>query len=66
MATFEVTVTYHFDTTYEVEADSYEQAEYKALEEATEWKPYSSVKGYTEDWYQVEVEPAHISGELED
>jgi hypothetical protein len=66
MATFEVTVTYHFDTTYEVEADSYEQAEYKAQEEATEWKPYSSVKGYTEDWYQVEIETAHIDGELED
>ena len=66
MATFEVTVTYHFDTTYEVEADTYEQAEYKALEEATEWKPYSSIKGYTEDWYQVEVEASHISGELDD
>lgn len=66
MATFEVTVTYHFDTTYEIEADSYEQAEYKAQEEATEWKPYSSTKGYTEDWYQIEIETAHIDGELED
>ena len=66
MATFEVTVTYHFDTTYEVEADSYEQAEYKALEDATEWKPYSSIKGYTHDWYQVEVEASHISGEIDE
>lgn len=66
MATFRGVVTYHFDTEYEVEAGSYEEAEQRALEEATEWLPYSSVKGYTDTWYQVEVEVYHEDGELDD
>lgn len=66
MARFRATVVYTFDTEYEVEAGSYEEAEARALEEATEWKPYSSEKGYTHDWYQVEVEVYHEDGELDD
>jgi hypothetical protein len=66
MATFTAVITYHFDTEYEVEAGSYEEAEQRALEEATEWLPYSSVKGYTHDWYQVEVEVSHLDGELDE
>jgi hypothetical protein len=56
MATFEVTVSFHFDTTYKVEAKSYEEAEELALAEAEEWKPYSSDKGVTYDWCSVDIE----------
>ena len=38
MARFRATIVYTFDTEYEVEAGSYEEAEARALEEATEWK----------------------------
>ena len=66
MATFDVTVSFHFDTEYQVEANSYEEAEELALAEAEEWKPYSSVKGYTHDWYAVEIEACTTNDELED
>lgn len=66
MATFTAVITYSFDAEYEIEAGSYEEAEQRALEEATEWKPYSSAKGYTDDWGQVEVETYHRDGELDD
>lgn len=66
MATFRVGVSFHFDTEYEVEATSYEEAEYKALSEAEEWKPYSSELGYTHDWYSVDIENVHTDDELDD
>ena len=66
MATFDVTVSFHFDTEYQVEANSYEEAEELALAEAEEWKPYSSVKGYTHDWYTVDIENCSTNDELED
>ena len=66
MATFTAVITYSFDTEYEIEAGSYEEAEQRALEEATEWLPYSSIKGYTDTWGQVEVGVDHIDGELDD
>ena len=66
MATFEVSISFHFDTTYEVEAKSYEEAEELAMAEAEEWKPYSSVKGYTHDWYAVDIEAATTNDELEE
>lgn len=64
MATFDVTISFHFDTEYQVEADSYEEAEELALAEAEEWKPYSSVKGYTHDWYSVDIESINTFDEL--
>ena len=66
MATFDVTVSFHFDTEYSVEANSYEEAEELALAEAEEWKPYSSEKGYTHDWYTVDIENCSTNDELED
>lgn len=66
MATFEVTVSFHFDTEYEVEADSYEEAEAEALRLAEEWKPYSSELGYTHDWYSVDIENVHTNDDLDD
>lgn len=66
MATFTVGVSFHFDTEYEVEADSYEEAEQKALTEAEEWKPYSSDLGYTHDWYSVEIDNVHTNDELDE
>lgn len=66
MAKFNVSVSFHFDTDYSVEADSYEEAEELALELAEEWKPYSSEKGYTDDWYATDIENVYTDDELED
>jgi hypothetical protein len=66
MAKFTVAVSFHFDDEYEVEADSYDEAEQLALEMAEEWKPYSSEKGYTDWWYSVDVEGIHTEDEAED
>jgi len=66
MATFTVVVSYHFDQEYEVEAGSYEEAEHEALLVADEWKPYSSEKGYTDNWYAVEIESIDTEDEVED
>lgn len=65
MARFDVTVSFHFDTEYEVEADSYEEAEQEALRLAEEWKPYSSELGYTHDWYSVDIDNCSTSDELD-
>ena len=66
MATFNVVLSYHFDHEYEVEADSYEEAEQKALDEGREWLPYSSEKGVTYDWYAVDIENCHTDDELDE
>jgi hypothetical protein len=66
MANFTVVLSFHFDHEYEVEADSYEDAEQKALELAEEWKPYSSDKGVTYDWYAVDIENCHTEDELDE
>lgn len=66
MANFNVSVSFHFDTDYNVEADSYEEAEQKALDLAEEWKPYSSEEGVTYDWYSVDIENVHTDEDLED
>ena len=66
MATFDVTVSFHFDTEFSVEADSYEEAEEKAMREAEQWKPYSSELGYTHDWYSVDIENVHTLDELDE
>lgn len=66
MATFDVLVSFHFDHEYEVEANSYEEAEEKALAEAQEWKPYSSELGYTHDWYSTEIEMINTNDELDE
>jgi hypothetical protein len=66
MATFDVTVSFHFDDEFRVEADSYEEAEREALELAEQWKPYSSDKGVTYDWYSVDIESVYTPEELED
>lgn len=66
MAKFTVAVSFHFDTEYEVEADSYTDAENEALNLAEEWKPYSSDKGVTYDWYSVDIEGVHTEDEVED
>ena len=66
MANFNGSVSFHFDTDYNVEADSYEEAEQKALELAEEWKPYSSEEGVTYDWYSVDIENVHTDDELDE
>lgn len=66
MANFNVVVSFHFDTEYDVEADSYEEAEAEALRQAEEWKPYSSELGYTHDWYAVDIENVHTDDELDE
>jgi hypothetical protein len=66
MATFNVVVSFFYDTDYTVEADSYEEAEQKALEEAEEWKPYSSDKGYTDFWHDVQIDNVHTHDELDE
>ena len=66
MATFTVVVSFHFDDEYQVEADSYDEAERLALEQAEEWKPYSSDKGVTYDWYATDIESVYTDDELED
>jgi hypothetical protein len=66
MANFNVSVSFHFDTDYSVEADSYEEAEQEALRLAEEWKPYSSELGYTHDWYSVDIENVHTDDELDE
>lgn len=66
MATFDVTVSFHFDTEYQVEADSYDEAEQKALALSQEWKPYSSELGYTHDWSTTDVESMNTFDELPD
>lgn len=66
MATFRVVVSFHFDDEYEVEASSYEEAEQLALSQAEEWKPYSSDKGVTYDWYSVDIENVFTDDELDD
>jgi hypothetical protein len=64
LATFDVTLSFHFDTEYQVEADSYEEAEQKALDLSQEWKPYSSELGYTHDWYSTDIESINTFDEL--
>ncbi len=66
MATFDVTVSFHFDDEYKVEADSYDEAERLALELAEQWKPYSSEQGVTYDWYSVDIENVYTEDELEE
>lgn len=66
MALFKVAVSFHFDDEYELNADSYEQAEQFALEMAEEWKPYSSDKGVTYDWYSVDIEGVHTDEDLDE
>jgi hypothetical protein len=66
MAKFNVVVSFFYDTDYEVEASDYEQAEQFALELAEEWKPYSSDKGYTEFWHDVQIESVTTDDELEE
>lgn len=66
MALFKVVVSFHFDDDYEVNADSYEDAERQALDLAEEWKPYSSDKGVTYDWYSVDIENVHTDGEFDE
>ena len=66
MATFDVTLSFHFDTEYTVEADSYEEAEEKALNQAQEWKPYSSELGYNHDSYSVDIDNVHTFDELDE
>lgn len=66
MATFDVAVSFHFDDEFTVEADSYEEAERLALELAEQWKPYSSEKGVTYDWYSVDIENVYTPEELEE
>jgi hypothetical protein len=66
MATFDVTLSFHFDTEYTVEAENYTEAEQLALELADEWKPYSSNKGVTYDWYSVDIENVHSFDELDE
>ncbi len=66
MATFDVTVSFHFDDEFRVEADSYDEAERLALELAEQWKPYSSEQGVTYDWYSVDIESVYTPEELEE
>ena len=66
MATFNVVVSFSYDTDYTIEADSYEEAEQLALEEAEEWKPYSSDKGYTDFWHDVQIESVTTDDELKE
>ncbi len=66
MATFDVTVSFHFDDEFRVEADSYDEAERLALELAEQWKPYSSEQGVTYDWYSVDIENVHTDDELDE
>ena len=66
MAKFNVVVSFFYDTDYEVEASDYEQAEQFALELAEEWKPYSSDKGYTEFWHDVQIESVTTDDELDE
>ena len=66
MATFDVTVSFHFDDEFRVEASDYEQAEQFALELAEQWKPYSSDKGVTYDWYSVDIENVYTDDDLEE
>ncbi len=66
MATFDVTVSFHFDDEFKVEADSYDEAERLALELAEQWKPYSSEQGVTYDWYSVDIESVYTPEELEE
>lgn len=57
MPAFEVEVIGHFSATIEVEADSYEEAESLAESEfERDYKPYSSVHGWTDSWGMTEVE----------
>jgi len=66
MALFKVSLSFHFDDEYEVNADSYDEAERLAIEMAEEWKPYSSEKGVTYDWYSVDVEGVYTDEELDE
>ncbi len=66
MATFDVTVSFHFDDEFRVEADSYDEAERLALELAEQWKPYSSEQGVTYDWYSVDIESVYTPEDLEE
>lgn len=66
MATFRVVVSFHFDDEYQVEASSYEEAEQEALALAEEWKPYSSDKGVTYDWYATDIESVYTDDELDE
>ena len=68
MATFEVEVIGHFSAVMTVEADSYEEAESLAEAEfERDYKPYSSVNGWTDAWGATEIEHSElVEGELED
>ena len=66
MANFRVVLSFHFDDEYNILADSYDEAEQLALELAEEWKPYSSEKGITHDWYSVDIESVYTPDDLEE
>jgi hypothetical protein len=55
MAKFTAVVTYTFDTEYEFEAENQEEAEQEASFLSREWLPYSSEKGYTDSWVDVDM-----------
>jgi hypothetical protein len=66
MATFRAVVNYSFDTEFEFEANTQDEAEDMANDLSGEWLPYSSQKGYTDFWNSLEVEVYHESGELDE
>ena len=68
MATFEVEVIGHFSAIMTVEAQTYEEAEIIAETEfEQDYKPYSSVHGWTDSWGATEVEHSElIEGDLEE
>jgi hypothetical protein len=56
MAKFTAVITYTYDVEYEVEAEDFYEAEQEALMLAEEWLPYSSDKGYTDTWVNIDVD----------
>lgn len=66
MGKFTVLVNFEFEQLYEVEADSYDDAEYQAMELAEKWRPYSQDIGI-DDWTAMDpIEIIHVSGKIDE
>lgn len=67
MATFEVEVIGYFSETFEVEAESYEEAEELAITDFEKNNaPHSSRHGWLDSWSHTEVESVNCLDEDEE
>ena len=65
MATFRVIVNYSYTAQFEIEANSYSEADDIAHDRVNDWLPTSADKTKTDIWPNADVEVMYLTGDLE-